>query len=507
MSFNEMREKPIIKKYGLRSASDWLVEEKKFKAELPIFLKDIEKFNQNNSGVEYVYEPEKINQPETLNNKEVKKDPENKTKFLQDAPNVFVELDNVREIPTIGLPTLQPAQPKESDLSSNNNADPFDSISSNNDPANPPTKHEEDIFGISPKTEVKSQPIATKKIDIPLDDEFFNEPVSTKASTPATAAKPTIPQPKSSDASSSPEASKAASSAKPAMPSTLKPAMAQSAPEGAALAEFSQDRPSGDLLEIERFATDKFDFEDFKRVVATCARMLSDLPDIDLNRIENNIGEYSVSLDLDHMRDNPNILCDRLIEVQQKRDSLYSLTLRFNPLATIVDEVADYIKKAGISCSSESNADKRASHILRAVPNFWTRVIRINSVKVAVEGAFRTLADQYECISRCITFLQIKNKIGDISRGPVAYEESNELPPFDPPYKTVVHPRPMPLEASTEQQKAPGKVPVAQANDDIVNRTMSQPLSSKKFQNLEGFDSGSKPAKKQNSITPGEHEW
>jgi hypothetical protein len=241
--------------------------------------------------------------------------------------------------------------------------------------------------------------------------------------------------------------------------------------------------------------------------------MLARLPDFDLDSLMNTLGEYSVNLDLDYLRENPHILSDRLLEIQAKRDALFAATLRLTPLVSSMKSAYNYYMDVGISCSTESSKDKRMSQIMKAIPQFLVRFSDVNRTKESVDHTFQHLEGQYECISRLITVYQIKNKVGDISRGAMPYVPREEHP-FDPPYRNIVTgeiteaPAPK-IQPIPESIALTGKAPTITADDDFVNRSMSQPVNGKKFENLESFVSGTKPAKKTTNsiVATGEVEW
>jgi hypothetical protein len=202
-------------------------------------------------------------------------------------------------------------------------------------------------------------------------------------------------------------------------------------------------------------------------------------------------------MDMDYLRGNPNVLTEKLLEIQSKRDSLYVNTLRLTPLSASFKHAGEYLIEAGIICTDASSKEKRESQVKNALPEFWVRNSYVSRTKTQVDRAFEQLAWQFDTISRLITIAQMNNKIGNIARGELPFEPKEEVP-FDPPYTESPKPE-------AKQQNTP----VGNVDDNFVNRSMSQPLnSSKKFENLESFVSGTKPAKKTNqSITTGEIDW
>ena len=132
-----------------------------------------------------------------------------------------------------------------------------------------------------------------------------------------------------------------------------------------------------------------------------------------------------MDISLDHMRERHNILNSKLVEIQGKRDSLYPVMLRIAPVEVAMKHAGEYIESAGMDCSSGSSREKRLAHVMTAIPEFWIRNAKVKRTAAAVEVAFKHLEGQYECISRLITALQIKAKIGEISRGENLFEDKS----------------------------------------------------------------------------------
>lgn len=245
-------------------------------------------------------------------------------------------------------------------------------------------------------------------------------------------------------------------------------------------------------------AMDGFDTARFNQMMATINRMLAGLPNVDLDKILNSLGEFSVCLDLDHLRENPSVLTDKLLEIQAKRDTLHAQTLQLTPLHHSMKHAADYFESVGVNCSVASSKEKRLAQLKFYEPNFWIRLSNVNRTKATVDQTFLHLEGQYECISRLITGYQIKNKIGEISRGDI---------PFDPPYKPAMHlSQPQP-QVIPKPAPVTGTPPKTDAPDDLLTRSLSQPAAGQtKFENLETFKAGPKKNAVQN-FAPGEQEW
>jgi len=495
MSFDEMRSRPETVMKPLRS--DWSEEEKRFSVGLDAFRKSIEIANVLLENPPYTYSSEKITSPETVVDKGVSSAAKNLPKLVQDERTQTVECNSVQG-PYVGSSTPQPARPTQQEsVLSLPEIDPFDeSASTKTD-----IKVSDDLFDFRDKPITKPVVVEQKPAPQPKAEtktvDPFDEFVAPSISSPAPAAIPAIPQPLPVEAivqSASAPAVEPAQSAKLA-----------EVPPSAAVADIPKSKKSSNVLKphgetksgLE--AMEGFDAERFEHVKATVAEMLEGTPDIDLDKLLNSLGEYSVNLDLDYLRENPHVLTDKLLEVQAKRDSLHAQILRLSPLVVSMRHASEYFDKVGTSCSTASSKDKRLAQVYFIISDFLVRASKVDRTHTNVEHTYKHLADQYELCSRLITGYQIKSKIGEISRGEM---------PFDPPYKIVpaagkiqiVHPDVVEAPKPTLVAKATGTPPKDEVEDKLLSRELSQPVSAKKFENLDSFDSGSKPPRK--TITP-----
>lgn len=534
MSFDNMRDRPVQKNYGLRS--DWSSEEKRFKDGLPEFLAIVKNNCIVSGNPIFEFNSEINSSAEVVSNKEVLKEPEKIKIIPQEQANCSVESINVRET-NIGLSASQPPQPAQQEFKLNDSLDdPFDSIVESNKPSNYAKTSDDpfDFVAEPPKKQAATPSVPAAKVSAVSDDDLFGEPVARTSSTAAPAANPIVPQPAPAVTKQLSVTAPAAESAQPAKPSVtmvIEPSSSAmpakialydpvNDPEGAALADsyIQKKAEKAAKAETQRMAgkVDGFDYDAFQEVIETANEMLAGLPEFDLDSLLNSLGEYSVSLDLDYLRENPHILSDRLLEIQAKRDSLFVATLRLTPLIATMKSAYNYYENVGVTCSTESSREKRLAQMMKSIPQFLIRYAHVERTQAAVDQTFQHLEGQYECISRLITAYQIKNKVGEISRGAMPYAPTEEVP-FGPPYRDratgAVTPAPQPapvrVEAAKEPAKPTGKAPVISADDDFVNRSMSQPLSGKKFESLESFTSGVKPARKTTSqpSATGEVEW
>ena len=283
-----------------------------------------------------------------------------------------VESNSVRGLSQIGSPTIQP-----------------DSEVQMNTPASDPL---DDILGISEKPDT-SKP----KED---SDPFDLDSTSSCSPIPAT-----------------PHIDKLDEEVRTQMGAVAAELKASRKPDLPAIPKMRVDNKEGEL-----------DQEKFAKVIDTANRMLEKLPDIDLDTIIKVLPEYAVTWEVDHLRERPNILTDKLLEIQAKRDSLFASSYHVIPVFHAMKKAADYIVDAGVDCSSASNKEKRQAQILMATSDFWVRYAKVVSTKEAIDYSHQHLEGQYECISRLISLLQLQNKIGDINRGALPFEPDPEPP-------------------------------------------------------------------------------
>ena len=215
----------------------------------------------------------------------------------------------------------------------------------------------------------------------------------------------------------------------------------------------------------------EFDNERFAKVLATVDRMLERLVNVDLDYLLVSLKDYSVTWDVDHLRERPNVVTDKLLEIQAKRTSLFAVTYHVIPVYYAMKRAADYITDAGIECSTASNREKRQAQVLFATADFWVRFARVVSTKEAIDYTIKHLDQQYECISRLISGWQVQNKIGEISRGALPFEPDGSFQPQQPQAPAPSVP--------TQQPVAP------------------QGLNNDKFRQLETFD----PTKRQQQVS------
>lgn len=279
-----------------------------------------------------------------------------------------------------------------------------------------------------------------------FEDDFFSEPSS--------AAKPTVK----------------AADAEPFTP----PAKIENPKEAPAIQSLPvpKDKPNAYPpidMSAGPEAMEGFNEAVFEKVNRHAHDMLHWLPNDDIRHFSLNISEYAVNVDLDYLRGNPTVLSDKLIEIQAKRDALYTATIRWVPVITAAKQAEKYVLSAGLAATEAKPVDKRIAQIKLAIPTFWLRHSDIMALESQVEKTFEHLCNWYECISRLISSMQMNNKVQEISRGDI---------PFD------------------------GGKP--SRDDTQFNSEMSQPISVPKVSGCESFSAVGKTSSK---FSAGENDW
>lgn len=491
MSFDDLREKPRSQNYFLRT--DWSAVETKYKDGLKDFLAGIEIANSVLENPPYCFEPEKNIKTEPLTTKEVPKEVEKTCKNMQEQTNVSVESANVQGTNVCSL-TLQPTQPQESVLSTPE-VDPFDNVATANAPENYGSGV--DLFDFvetkKPDPKPEAPKITIKIVDVDPFDVVDSShdlaelnspkiPEEKPATKPASAATPVAPQPTPVAPQTIPVATQAA---EPAQPAKL-----ASTPASAALNESCPSKASKNL--------EGYDYERNQEVRAICQRMMRGIPNLDLDGLMKLLPDYVVCLDLDHLRTKPHMLTEKIIEVQAKRDDLSPHLMQILPASGNMKKVMNYCEDVGLVCSSQGSREKRLAEFKFTNSDLYERDAQIETLYIAAQKTIDDLDKQYDCLSRLVTTMQ--NSAKEISRGDLPFEMQ------------PISRAPAPVQQTPVEQPAPaapkapanGIPPRSDADDDFVNRQMSQPLqSSGKFKGLESFVSGTKPAPKTTEVNNG----
>lgn len=209
---------------------------------------------------------------------------------------------------------------------------------------------------------------------------------------------------------------------------------------------------------------DDFDEALFKKVKGIVDKIMSGLPTVDMPRILASLPNYAVRLEFDHYRENPDIVGEKLVQVQAMRDSLFALTSQLTAVYYSAKSAADYLSQAALVCSSASSREKRLAQIKLADSEFWVKYAEICRTYESVQQTFDFMNQQYEAISRMITILQIRLRVDDISRGTVPFDSgqysAKPLPPNRPisPSPQSLPPIPAPVTGWDEDVKEARKM-------------------------------------------------
>ena len=419
--WDEMRPHPKVITGGLRK--NWDEEERVFASVAPLFSRKIAPANTRQREVLYVFESE----PEPV--KLAEKSLENPAAEAG-KPKNFVESSIVGGHHKIGPPTMQPESESEEPMSTTPNT-PKDDIL-------------DDILGVS---ETKAEPkVASSPTPARADGaDVFDFDTSPK---PAALQSADPPKAKDLDTEISAQMSAVAAEVRASKKSESAPKMKTETKEG------------------------EFDNEKFAKVLATVDRMLERTVNVDLDYLLATLKDYVVTWEVDHLRERPNVVTDKMLDIQAKRTSLFAVTYHVIPAYYAMKHAADYITDAGIECSTASNREKRQAQVLFATADFWVRFAKVVSTKETIDYTIKLLDQQYECVSRLISGWQVQNKIGEISRSGLPFEPS-------------VEPQ-QPQQMQAPAPSAPTQRPVA-----------PQGLTSDKFKQLESFD----PTKKQQQVS------
>lgn len=248
---------------------------------------------------------------------------------------------------------MRPAQPKEQEEVSNNQpaGDPFDTTTSSQFP--------------------------------PVDDIFSSLPEA-----PVSISK-----------------QKKAETAKPATPATVASAE-PTAPATPAVLEKKADKAAKAAPATP--ASSEFDHASFNRTKAPIDEMIKRVDVHDIDAIQARIKDYIVYLELDACRENPGMLYEKMQLVRNKMDSLHAEVVKLGPLANTLKEGEDRILTIGANCSSASSKEKREGQVLERIEDIWKKRVEVDSLFGTIERTYQHLKGQFECLSRMLTFLQMR---------------------------------------------------------------------------------------------------
>lgn len=351
-----------------------------------------------------------------------------------------------------------------------------------------------------PERALKEQHLPTAKTGSPADelDDFFGVETKPAAKPPAKAtpaAKPPEPDPFDTTPVSGIEVA-ADDAKKSAPPKAGSKSVEDIESKIHAMATFPP--PEGDDDEAsEPAAMEGFDLDSFKGIQTAVDDLLSSAKKVDVDAIVNELPNYAVQLDLDHYRKNPDVLSDKIIQVQAKRDSLNALMMKVGPeLSTLID-AWDYVEDVGLAYSNASNREKRAAQAKILMKGLWARFVLVKRLHQSLKQADGNLEGQFNTLSRLITCSQDRNR--EVSRGAMPFEMRGEaMAEIVAEVKRQMSAMMAPngsngrtFELNVNEQVKPDpaapKITEKEMGNDLFNEDMSQPLTSKKYSGMPEF--------------------
>lgn len=467
MTFSDaFREKPTTFTRYLKT--DWSAEDKVFRDGLAHFRESIALGNP----IVAPQENEKIGEPQPVPAKrfvlDVEDHPEKVDAIEKDQTVQPVESSTVGNVgsPIIGSPQLAVSERalEESNLPtkpSGNSAEDLD-----------------DFFGGSeakPAAKPSAKPAApSKPIQSTTDeDDLFGAPIS---GIEADEMKPEPAKPTLEPAKASKPEVKAPLAAAPAITPT---------PTAAPAKKEESEEPM-------EMALEGFGLEEFKPIQDTVNELLASTKKADLDLIVNELPNYAVEMSLDSFRKNPDILSDKIIQVQAKQDSLHALMMMIGPELSTLIEAWDYIDKVGQNFSNASNREKRAAQAKILMKDLWERFVMVKRVHQSLDKAYKHLESQFNMLSRLITCSQDRNR--EVSRGAVPFEPSFDVAAEVAKQVSAAMGKMAPAHGkhnNVNENVGPDpdapKISEGEMADDMFNVDMSQPLVSKKYKGMPEF--------------------
>lgn len=363
------KEAPGQKKY-LRY--DWSAAEKKFSDGLAQFKSGIACANP----IIFV-EEQKNHQPQSSPAKEValasEKPVKNPAEKQQDIALTVVELANVGA--SVGDPAnLPPLATKESSTL--------------------PAKDDflDDLIQPNQKSEPPKQPAPKKKSDDFLDDIFASPSPVPAPLQPASAPKA--------------ETKKATAPAQPVDTPPWETPKAETAPVTKVENKITEVKSETSAKKDSKLTAlmDGFDHAQFVSVQEMINRVMNRVPDEDLDQIQGQLANYGVELHLDHYRENPRNLDEKIAEVKKNQDGIQAVRRRVAPMCDKLRLGWEVATKVGASCSAASNEAKRLGQIMSVCEDIFVRYHKAKSILDQCEQEYEHLQRQYEAVSRLTTF-------------------------------------------------------------------------------------------------------
>lgn len=160
-----------------------------------------------------------------------------------------------------------------------------------------------------------------------------------------------------------------------------------------------------------------FNVELFQLKIKSIAdEILKNTPKIELEEMSSQLPEFTVKLNLDEYRENPDIIADYLIEVQSKKDALSSHLIKLSALHTSIDQAMDFVVNMGVSCSSASNKERRVAQVHYMIKDLFILYVNVQQVLDSYERTNKHLYGQTETLSRLLTAQIERSRVSFLSK-------------------------------------------------------------------------------------------
>lgn len=193
-----------------------------------------------------------------------------------------------------------------------------------------------------------------------------------------------------------------------------------------------------------------FSTEQFAQVQTVINRILANITQIDLDIIQKQLPEYAVELTLDHYRENPRNIDEKIAEIKKNQDGIQSIRRQLFPLNDKVKIAWEYASKVGIMCSTASSAEKRLGQVMLHCEEIYLRYSKVKSLLEQCEQEYEHLQSQYEACSRLVSFYTSMSPHGMPTNG--NYNGSSNFAP--PPVQAQV-PTPVAVQSAEEDNSLP----------------------------------------------------
>lgn len=195
--------------------------------------------------------------------------------------------------------------------------------------------------------------------------------------------------------------------------------------------------------------------------------ILAKVPSMDLDAAQKNLSSYSLKLELDKHRENPDVIVDQMVKVQSFRDSIMTELLGLGQNMQALKDAMAFVMSVGVKCSLASSREKRAADVQMVTHGLYEKLSRVERLHWAYDKIHRQLGSQSDLLSRLLT-AQVERTKGFMASKPRKHPESAPAWESDTPAPRVAPPKPTPIQPS-------------QADDDVAS--------------LPDFDPSKKPKK------------